>query len=235
MADEEYVSFENALRDLQITADQLKRLVSEGEIRAIRGEHNTMRFRKDEIDRLKQDTGKTLQFTEASSETLTDDLLFDEADDKDAEEGASTVQMKPSAAAAEGRAQAAAEAGRGQGRAGRRVPRRRSRRPSRGRSRRSAARRHARRGREGPSSPIRAGSAWARSSRSSLALSSCSSRPSCFSTSPRQGDVASPRASPRWRRRRSSRAAEIRIRGGPLGRPPVRVRFGWAVLRWEGL
>ena len=37
MADEEYVSFENALRDLQISADQLKRLVSEGEIRAIRG------------------------------------------------------------------------------------------------------------------------------------------------------------------------------------------------------
>jgi len=97
VADEEYVSFENALRDLQISADQLKRLVSEGEIRAIRGEHNTMRFRKDEIDRLKQDTGKTLQFTEASSETLTDDLLFDEADDKDAEEGASTVQMKASA------------------------------------------------------------------------------------------------------------------------------------------
>jgi hypothetical protein len=99
VADEEYVSFENALRELQISADQLKRLVSEGEIRAIRGEHNTMRFRKDEIDRLKQDTGKTLQFTEASSETLTDDLLFDEADDKDAEEGASTVQLKPSAPA----------------------------------------------------------------------------------------------------------------------------------------
>jgi outer membrane biosynthesis protein TonB len=99
VADEEYVSFENALRELQITADQLKRLVSEGEIRAIRGEHNTMRFRKDEIDRLKQDTGKTLQFTEASSETLTDDLLFDEAEDKDVEEGTSTVQMKPSAPA----------------------------------------------------------------------------------------------------------------------------------------
>jgi len=99
VADEEYVSFENALRELKISADQLKRLVSEGEIRAIRGEHNTMRFRKDEIDRLKQDTGKTIQFTEASSETLTDDLLFDEADEKDAEEGASTVQMKPSAPA----------------------------------------------------------------------------------------------------------------------------------------
>jgi hypothetical protein len=99
VADEEYVSFENALRDLKISADQLKRLVSEGEIRAIRGEHNTMRFRKDEIERLKQDTGKTLQFTEATSETLTDDLLFDEADEKDAEEGASTVQLKPSAPA----------------------------------------------------------------------------------------------------------------------------------------
>lgn len=97
MADEEYVSFENALRDLKITADQLKRLVSEGEIRAIRGEHNSMRFRKDEIDRLRQDSGKTLQFTEATSETLSDDLLFDEADDKDDEKGASTVQMKPSA------------------------------------------------------------------------------------------------------------------------------------------
>jgi len=38
VADEECVSFENALRELQISADQLKRLVSEGEIRAIRGD-----------------------------------------------------------------------------------------------------------------------------------------------------------------------------------------------------
>jgi hypothetical protein len=98
VADEDYVSFENALRELQISADQLKRLVSEGEIRAIRGEHNSMRFRKDEIDRLKHETGKTLQFTEATSETLSDDLLFDEAEDVDVEEGASTVQLKPSAA-----------------------------------------------------------------------------------------------------------------------------------------
>jgi hypothetical protein len=97
VADEEYVSFENALRDLKITADQLKRLVSEGEIRAIRGEHNSMRFRKDEIDRLRQDSGKTLQFSEATSDTLSDDLLFDEADDAEDEKGASTVQMKPSA------------------------------------------------------------------------------------------------------------------------------------------
>ena len=36
---------------------------------------------REEIERLKQDTGKTLQYTEESSETLTDDLLFDEAED----------------------------------------------------------------------------------------------------------------------------------------------------------
>ena len=68
--------------------------MSEGEIRAIRGENNTMKFRKEEIERLKQDTGKTIQYTEESSDTLTDDLLFDEADDLDVdEEGMATAQI----------------------------------------------------------------------------------------------------------------------------------------------
>jgi hypothetical protein len=97
VAEEDYISFDNALRELQLSAEQLKRLVSEGEIRAIRGDQNTMRFRREEIDRLKQDTGKTIQFTEASSETLTDDLLFDESDELDiSDEGASTVQLSGS-------------------------------------------------------------------------------------------------------------------------------------------
>lgn len=95
MADpQDYVSFEKALQELQLSEEQLKRLVSEGEIRAIRGEHNTMRFRKEEIDRLKQDTGKTIQYTEESSDTLTDDLLFDESDDLEVEdEGMATAQI----------------------------------------------------------------------------------------------------------------------------------------------
>lgn len=94
MSDQEFVNFENALRELKLSEDQLKRLVSEGEIRAIRGENNTMKFRKEEIERLKQDTGKTIQYTEESSDTLTDDLLFDEADDLDVdEEGMATAQI----------------------------------------------------------------------------------------------------------------------------------------------
>ena len=94
MSDQEFVNFENALNELKLSEDQLKRLVSEGEIRAIRGENNTMKFRKEEIERLKQDTGKTIQYTEESSDTLTDDLLFDEADDLDVdEEGMATAQI----------------------------------------------------------------------------------------------------------------------------------------------
>ena len=94
MANEDFVNFENALRELKLNEDQLKRLVSEGEIRAIRGENNSMKFRKEEIERLKQDTGKTIQYTEESSDTLTDDLLFDEADDLDVdEEGMATAQI----------------------------------------------------------------------------------------------------------------------------------------------
>jgi hypothetical protein len=91
---DDYVSFENALRELALTAEQLKRLVSEGEIRAIRGEQNSMKFRREEIERLKQDTGKTIQYTEPSADTLTDDLLFDESNDLDvSDEGMATAQI----------------------------------------------------------------------------------------------------------------------------------------------
>ena len=96
MADnrEDFISFDRALDELRLSEEQLKRLVSEGEIRAIRGEHNTMRFKREEIDRLKQDTGKTIQYTEESSDTLTDDLLFDENDDLQIEdEGMATAQI----------------------------------------------------------------------------------------------------------------------------------------------
>ncbi len=91
---DDYVNFDNALRELKLSAEQLKRLVSEGEIRAIRGENNSMKFRRDEIERLKKDTGKTIQYTKDSSDTLTDDLLFDEAGDvRVEEEGMATAQI----------------------------------------------------------------------------------------------------------------------------------------------
>jgi cobalamin biosynthesis Mg chelatase CobN len=127
---EDYVNFESALRELRLSAEQLKRLVSEGEIRAIRGENNSMKFRREEIERLKKDTGKTIQYTADSSDTLTDDLLFDEAGDVSVEEeGMATAQIssedtfvgedpkKAKPPAAQGPVRPAAPAGGGKGKA----------------------------------------------------------------------------------------------------------------------
>jgi len=48
----DYYSFEEVLADLQLEEDELKRLVSAGEIRAFR-EKDTMRFKAADIERLK--------------------------------------------------------------------------------------------------------------------------------------------------------------------------------------
>jgi hypothetical protein len=61
----EFYSFDEVLRRLSIDENRLKRLVSEGEIRAFR-EGDQMKFKKGEIDNL---AGK------GAGETLTDDLL----------------------------------------------------------------------------------------------------------------------------------------------------------------
>ena len=95
MADkEEFLSFEKVLKELKLKEEELKRLVSEGEIRAFR-DADKMKFKKEDVDRLKKDTGKTIQFTEESGETLTDDLLFDEDDLKlaDDDAGLTTAQI----------------------------------------------------------------------------------------------------------------------------------------------
>lgn len=78
MADnEEFVSLDKALNELRLKEEELKRLVSEGEIRAFR-DADKMKFKRDDIEKLKQDTGKTIAFQEESSDTLTEDLLFDD-------------------------------------------------------------------------------------------------------------------------------------------------------------
>ncbi|HGY91134.1 MAG TPA: hypothetical protein ENK43_08180 [Planctomycetes bacterium] len=74
---EEFVSLEKALKELKLKEEELKRLVSEGEIRAFR-DADKMKFKRDDVEKLKQDTGKTIQFQDESSDTLTDDLIFDE-------------------------------------------------------------------------------------------------------------------------------------------------------------
>jgi hypothetical protein len=53
LAEKDYYSFDEVLSDLHMEADQLKRLVSAGEIRAFR-DQDTMRFKATDVQRLKQ-------------------------------------------------------------------------------------------------------------------------------------------------------------------------------------
>ncbi len=86
---DDFVSFEKALRDLKLQGEELKRLVSEGEIRAFR-DGQSMKFRKEdvealaspsvELDGLEDDTGMV---TEELSE---EDTLLVEDDLEDVEE-----------------------------------------------------------------------------------------------------------------------------------------------------
>ena len=46
---DDFVSFEKALRDLKLQSEELKKLVSEGEIRAFR-DGQSMKFRKEDVD-----------------------------------------------------------------------------------------------------------------------------------------------------------------------------------------
>ena len=89
MADEFY-DFEKALNELSMEEEELKRLVSAGEIRAFRSK-GQMKFRKEDIESLRE-TGGGIQETE---ETLTDELVFDEGDSLslDEEEGMATAKI----------------------------------------------------------------------------------------------------------------------------------------------
>ena len=90
MADEFY-DFENALNELKMEEEELKRLVSAGEIRAFRSK-GQMKFRKEDIEKLRE-TGAPLQVE--SEETLTDELVFDEGDQLslEEEEGMATAKI----------------------------------------------------------------------------------------------------------------------------------------------
>ena len=56
MADRDYYSFDEVLNDLKLEEDELKRLVSAGEIRAFR-DKNTMRFKAEDVARLRGQRG----------------------------------------------------------------------------------------------------------------------------------------------------------------------------------
>jgi excisionase family DNA binding protein len=86
---DQFFSFEEALKELRLKEEELKRLVSEGEIRAFR-EGDQMKFRRTDVENLDVTGARSEEETgvidlskgkDESSETLTDDLIFDEGDE----------------------------------------------------------------------------------------------------------------------------------------------------------
>jgi hypothetical protein len=85
---EEYVSFEKALRDLRLRSEELRKLVSEGDIRAFR-DGDSMKFRMEDVaalaarkkgeeelafaDALEDDTGMVTEELSAEDTLLADD------------------------------------------------------------------------------------------------------------------------------------------------------------------
>jgi len=88
--DENTFSFQEALNELHLEEDELKRLVSEGEIRAFRDGDN-MRLRREDIDSLRSELGGEIVFEEddfadagmATEEITEADTLIDDIEDID--------------------------------------------------------------------------------------------------------------------------------------------------------
>ena len=104
----EFYSFDEVLKRLRIDDQRLKKLVSEGEIRAFR-EGSEMKFRRSDIDNLdktkpvagSEDATAAIDLSagggQGQSETLTDDLIFDEGDDVGSKEaGMATAEISSS-------------------------------------------------------------------------------------------------------------------------------------------
>jgi hypothetical protein len=77
VADKDYYSFDEVLKNLELEEDELKRLVSAGEIRAFR-DKDTMRFKAEDIARLQGDKG-------AEDDLALDDLELELEDDLELE------------------------------------------------------------------------------------------------------------------------------------------------------
>lgn len=90
---EDFLSFENALRELKMRSEELKKLVSEGEIRAYR-DGDSMKFRAEDVASLtaKSEGDKNLSFADSleddtgmvTEQISADDTLLAEEDEADA-------------------------------------------------------------------------------------------------------------------------------------------------------
>lgn len=74
---EDFYSFEKVLKELKLQEEELKRLVSEGEIRAFR-DADKMKFKKEDIERFKAQRGADLPTLDQPAEELTEELFEEE-------------------------------------------------------------------------------------------------------------------------------------------------------------
>lgn len=87
MADEFY-SFDEALKELKLKEEELKRLVSEGEIRAFR-KGDTMKLRKADVDNLRAELDSDI----VDLGDVTEELVFEDDTELDAATGMATQEI----------------------------------------------------------------------------------------------------------------------------------------------
>jgi hypothetical protein len=87
---DEFISFDKVLRELQMQEEELKRLVSEGEIRAFR-DQDKMKFKKEDIDRFRKGRTSSKDETMGAAE-VPEELVFDE-DDANQDVGMATAAI----------------------------------------------------------------------------------------------------------------------------------------------
>ncbi|MCC6670813.1 MAG: helix-turn-helix domain-containing protein [Planctomycetes bacterium] len=85
---DDFVSFEKALRELQLQSEELKKLISEGDIRAFR-DGASIKFKREDVEALAQKrTGESVAFAESleddtgmvTEELSAEDTLLEETD-----------------------------------------------------------------------------------------------------------------------------------------------------------
>ena len=93
MSDSDFLSFENALDELSLEEDDLKRLISAGEIRAFR-EGSKMRLRTEDVTRVASDlgVGESVSEEDAGDVLEVEEVHFD-AEEDDQDEGMVTTQL----------------------------------------------------------------------------------------------------------------------------------------------
>ncbi len=89
MADE-FISFDTVMRELAMQEEELKRLVSEGEIRAFR-DQDKMKFKKEDVERFRRARDASKDATLAK-EDVPEELVFD-SDDASQEVGMATAAI----------------------------------------------------------------------------------------------------------------------------------------------